>query len=310
MNFRYSFILVMTLIVSVLFAGCIKDDYADCAQGIRVSFYSQSPCQAERSYPEQIKDLTLFVFDKNEVLVAYKQLSTVELKKDFSQVIETESGMYSVLTWAGLTPELYEIADPQVGVTQKKTLLLRLRRAAQIASSIADIRLYFGGSALTYVPDAGEEGTVYEDVSVNMQEVTNRLEISVEGLPNVQDYEVAIESNNGAMNVNGTIATDELITHTSQATDESGVLHAHFTLLKLVTGYTNTLVIRDKLHGTELYRASLLGTLLLKNPAVNLDCDHDFTIKFTTKDQCSCGTYTIMEVWVNNWLVHSYETEM
>lgn len=310
MNFRYSFILVMTLIVLFLFWGCIKDDYADCTQGIRVSFYSQNPCQAERSYPEQIKDLTLFVFDKNEVLVSYKQVNAVELQKDFSQLIETESGMYSVLAWAGLAPDLYEMVGPQVGTTQKQTLLFRLKRASEIASSITDTRLYFGESTLAYVPNAGEKGTIYEDVSVNMQEVTNQLEVSIEGLPNVQDYEVVIESNNGAMNINGTIATDELITHTSESTDESGVLHARFTLLKLATGYTHTIVVRDKSHGTELYRGSLLGTLLLKNPSVNLDCDHDFTIKFTTKDQCSCGTYTIMEVWVNNWLVHSYETEM
>lgn len=311
MNFRNNFIFILSLVVFViLFGGCIKDDYADCSQGIRVTFYSRTPCQAEATYPEQIKDISLFVFDKDEVLVSYKQLNVAKLQSNFSQVIETESGMHSVVAWAGLTPELYDIVNPEIGVTQKQTLLFRLKRIAQIGLSIDNTRVYCGESAFVYVADAEDEGSVYQDVSVNMQEVTNRLDVTVEGLPNVQDYEVTIESNNGAMNVDGSLAKDDLITHTSMLTDESGVLRARFTLLKLAVGYNHTIVIRDKLHDKELYRASLLGTLLLKNPSVNLDCDHDFLIQFTTKDQCDCGTYTIMEIWVNNWLVHSYETEM
>jgi hypothetical protein len=70
------------------------------------------------------------------------------------------------------------------------------------------------------------------------------------------------------------------------------------------------LVVFHKASGKELYRGDLLGTLLLKNPNVNLACDHDFVVRFTTEDKCDCGTYTIMEIWVNNWLVHSYEAAL
>jgi hypothetical protein len=80
--------------------------------------------------------------------------------------------------------------------------------------------------------------------------------------------------------------------------------------MSLTTGFDNTLVVRHRGSGAELYRGDLLGTLLLKNPGVNLACDHDFTIRFTTADRCDCGTYTVMEIWVNRWLVHSYETDL
>lgn len=310
MNLRNSLIIIISVIVLAFLSGCIKDNYDDCVQGIDISFYSQTPCQSETSYPETIKDLSIFVFDENDVLESYKHINDVKLQKDFLQTIETESGMHSVLAWSGLDSEYYDIIEPQIGVTKKQALLFRLKRVAQVASAIDSSMVYFGESNSVYVPKADKTGTVYEKTSVNMQEVTNRILVSIEGLPNVEDYEVKIESDNGSMNVNGTIAGDEIIDHVAEATDVSGVLNAHFTLLKLATGYNNTIVVKNKLDGRELYRGSLLGTLLLKNPSVNLDCDHDFVIRFTTKDQCKCGTYTIMEIWVNNWLVHSYETEM
>jgi len=81
-------------------------------------------------------------------------------------------------------------------------------------------------------------------------------------------------------------------------------------MLKLETGQENTLVIKSKEGETELFRGSLLGTLLLKNPEVNLACDHDFVIDFTAEDQCDCGEYIILEIRVNNWLVHSYQTNV
>lgn len=311
MNLRNRLIIIISVIVLATLSGCIKDDYDECVQGIKVTFYSKTPCQTELSYPKQIKDIALFVFDKNDILVSYKYSSGVRLEKDFLETIDTESGIHSVVAWSGLSSDYYDIVEPQVGVTKKQSLLFRLKRAAQSALTMENSVVYFGESATISVPKAQEVGTVYESTSINMQEMTNRITISVEGLPNVTDYEVAIEADNEAINVDGTAAIDDdILEHLSEVTDNSGVLEAHFTLLKLTTGYNKTLVIRNKLDGTELYRGNLLGTLLLKNPGINLDCDHDFTIKFTTKDQCDCGTYTIMEIWVNNWLVHSYETEM
>ncbi|MFC4677192.1 FimB/Mfa2 family fimbrial subunit, partial [Dysgonomonas termitidis] len=96
----------------------------------------------------------------------------------------------------------------------------------------------------------------------------------------------------------------------SQAAFTGSLLEARLTILKLATGCNTSLVIRNRADNSELYRGDLLGTLLLKNPEVNLACDHDFTIRFTAKDQCRCGTYMITEIWVNNWLVHSYTTDL
>ena len=196
-----------------------------------------------------------------------------------------------------------------MGKTTKEDWLFRLKRSQHIAVLMEDVQVYTGESRAVYL-DGGTSG-ISEHTSVNLQEITNRLTISVEGLDrNKEEYEVYIESGNGSMKVSGSLADDETVRYNPVTSSDNERINEKFYLLKLETGHNNTIVIRNKISGKELYRGSLLGTLLLKNPEVDLNCDHDFTIKFTAQDQCECGTYTIKEIWVNNWLVHSYDAEM
>lgn len=308
MELRYKIILVFVALLSL--SGCIDEDLESCQQGIDVFLYSKSMCQQNVSYPDQIKNITLCVFDKNGMLVSYRQKDDVTLNEDYTERIDVESGLYTVIVWSGINDSSLDVTKLQDGETRKGDLLFRLKREQGLASSIDGKSLYYGESRAVYVEN-GKSDALYEQVSVNMLEVTNRLTVTVEGLNgNLDDYEINIESDNGSMNVDGSIAEDEVIKYDFIQSVSDGILESQFTLLKLETGNNNTLVIRDKVTGEELYRESLLGTLLLKNPYVNLNCDHDFTINFTAKDQCNCGTYMITEIWVNSWLVHSYNTDI
>ena len=310
MSIRHKIVLLAGVITLSILTGCIKDDYDDCTQGINVRFYSKTSCQIDTVYPEQISNITLCVFDKNDRLVSLRRSNDVKIQKDYSQKVEVNEGLYTVVAWAGLDDSHFDINQIQTGATQKSDLLFRLKRVLQQASTIDGKRIYYGEGPAVYVPQASGSETLFENTSVNMLEITNRITITVEGLTRAEDYLVEIESDNGAMNIDGSIASDEVLEYEGEHLVRDGIMDARFTVLKLETGHVNTIVVKSKINGEELYRGSLLGTLLLKNPDVNLDCDHDFTIRFTAKDQCDCGTYMITEIWVNNWLVHSYDTEM
>lgn len=293
------------------FSGCIKEDYdCDYFQKLIVSVYSKSLCETDTVYPAEVKDLTLCVFDENDILVAYAHKGDVTLGKGYSEEITiADKGLYTVMAWAGINVPYFETQQLQLGKTTKSDLLFRLQRSKSVAALIKEGRVYSGESRAVYMD--GGTSAVTETTSVNLQEITNRLTISVEGLKgNVEDHEVYVESDNGSMVMDGSIAGDEVVRHNPVALSYSSQLNAEFSLLKLETGHNNTIVVRNKVSGKELYRGSLLGTLLLKNPEVDLNCDHDFAIRFTTQDQCECGNYVITEIWVNNWLVHSYDTEM
>ncbi|GHT88961.1 hypothetical protein FACS189474_5120 [Bacteroidia bacterium] len=293
-----------------LLLGCnVYEDTKNCTQGIYVHFYSKTACSADTVYP-QVEDLKLYVFDSNGILVSYGEDNNVSMQRDYSRTVDASGGLFTVIAWTGLNNGAFDWKAPEEKVTTKNDLLFRLQRATQQAASLDGKRVYYGESPTVFLPDPAEYGSIFESAKINLQEITNRFTVSVEGLPQAEDYEVVIESANGSMNIDGSIAGDEVIRYPSQPAVKEGILEAKFTVLKLATGYNGTLIVKDKRDNRELYRGDLLGTLLLKNPEVNLACDHDFTIRFTTKDQCDCGTYMIAQIWVNNWLVHSYATEL
>ncbi|WP_291585568.1 FimB/Mfa2 family fimbrial subunit [Bacteroides sp.] len=304
------------LSISIIFclfvlSGCIKDDdECDYSQKLIVSLYSKSLCETDTVYPAGVKDIILCVFDKNDVLVTYVHKEGVILKKGYTEEVSVSGkGIHTVVVWSGINTQYFEINQLQLGKTTKEDWLFRLKRSQHIAVLMEDVQVYTGESRAVYL-DGGTSG-ISEHTSVNLQEITNRLTISVEGLDrNKEEYEVYIESGNGSMKVSGSLADDETVRYNPVTSSDSERINEKFYLLKLETGHNNTIVIRNKISGKELYRGSLLGTLLLKNPEVDLNCDHDFIIKFTAQDQCECGTYTIKEIWVNNWLVHSYDAEM
>lgn len=290
-------------------SGCVYDNTDDCPQGIDVRLYSKTPCHTDTVYPH-LSGLKLCVFDRNDKLVLYQAAGDAGLAEHFRKRLEVENGLYSVVAWSGLDTQAFDLSFLKEKITAKNDLLFHIQRVAGQAASIDGRSVYYGESPVVFLPDPAEYGSVFESVAVNMQEITNRMAISIEGLPQADDYEVFIESANGSMRIDGSIAPDEIIRYGSAPVFSGGILEAEFTILKLATGYNNTLVVRDKRLDRDLYRGDLLGTLLLKNPEVNLACDHDFTIRFTAKDQCQCGTFMIMEIWVNNWLVHSYTTDL
>ncbi|MCD8073047.1 MAG: FimB/Mfa2 family fimbrial subunit [Alistipes sp.] len=301
----------------ILWGGCVNqshtsDGCGDQVQGLEVSFFSRSRCQLESYYPEEIENILLFIFDGEGILAYYRNLEEVELDGDYSVILDTDPGLYTVLGWAGIDPAYFETTNPVVGTTTKDDLLFSVHRTGDTAVDLSGASVFFGQGNAVYVEAAGPGGEArYSKVSVNLLEVTNRIGISVEGLPTrAEDYRITIESDNGSMTYQGEIAGDDLLTYQSPLSYGEGYVEGSFTLLKLETGHQYYIVVRNIVSGTELYHGSLLGALILKNPQVDLQCDHDFTIRFTGEDQCDCGTYTITEIWVNNWLVHSYETDL
>ncbi len=120
---------------------------------------------------------------------------------------------------------------------------------------------------------------------------------------------VDIKIRNGHYSVNGeVILNSDVMNYPAEYTYIDSTLTAKFNTLKLETGHDDRLTIKGvgEAGGEVLYNEDLLGTLLLQNPNVNLRCDHDFIIRFKVKEHID--TYVVTEVWVNDWLIHSYQT--
>ncbi len=310
MNVHWRSILLAGILISCFLPGCIKEDTGKCGTGgIRVHLYTKTPCLPDTIYPAEIKNVVYTVFDHNNILVTHKTVNNVDLNRDYTEAFEVGSGLYTVIAWAGLNDENI-ISEPlQDGITHKDDLMFRVERENKLCKPLDDDFIFYGESPAVYVPANTEPETVLQTTGINMQEITNRVTISIGGLSRNDIYEITIESDNGSMNIDGTISEDEIIEYEARYVSGLNTVRAAFTMLKLETGYHNMLVITDRTQGVELYRGNLLGTLLLKNPDVNLACDHSFNINFDFEDECNCGTYIIAEIRVNDWVVHSYPKE-
>ncbi len=310
MKKQKTYFLIAFVLLNIV--GCVYDELDDCLQGINVHFFSKSPCDANPVYPS-LSGLQLFVFDEDGNLVATRDAGNEEITSHYSKTLKVRNGLFTVVAWGGLNTDAVDVQKKkEFAATRKDALFHLIQNASGEIPSPETTRIYFGESQPISLPDPAEYGSIFKQAEVNVQEVTNRLTVQIEGLPASDEFEVLIESENSGMNLDGSVNRGSLVKYlsTTPAFDVDGILQANLTTLQMLSGYKTALVIKNKTLGTELYRGDLLGTLLLKNPEVDLACDHDFTIRFTAADKCDCGMYVVMEIWVNNWLVHSYDADL
>lgn len=306
MNLRWYSFLSVCMIISTLLSGCIHEELEDCPQGINVRFYNKNECNTDTVYPESIQDINLYLFDKNGILVSKQYAGNVHLQPDYYRTIDARNGTFTIVAWSGLNSEFLDIHTPVEGITTKSDLLFQLKRSADLhAASIGSHTIFYGESPEVYLPDPAKFGTIYENTSINMEEITNRIEVTVEGVADPNAYEVIIESDNGTLNINGSEGEDDPIDYTEpEVVLRERALDAHFTMLKLEEDDKHLLIIKNKENGEIVYEDDLLNAIILRSTEINFSCDHDFHIRLTT--DIVNGTYVIMEIWVNDWLVHSY----
>ena len=292
--------------------GCdavIFDEMLDCPQGVYLKFYSKTPCDTDTIYPADISNLNVFVFDENDRFVADYTEENVTLSSGYEMLIPIyPHGKYSFVAWANVDNH-YEMKNLQQGTTTKENLLLQLKQSAGMAVDLKGETLYAGTSDHVFLPDPESVlGAFYEHTSIRLTQYVNRIDVIVEGFAVPQDYKVEITMRNGDYAVNGDILLNgDAMQYPPEYSYGDSTLTAKFNTLKLETGYDDWLTLKGK-EDEVLYHEDLLGTLLLQNPDVNLSCDHDFVIRFKVKE--NDDTYVVTEVWVNDWLIHSYDTEI
>ena len=292
--------------------GCdalIYEDMLDCPQGVYLKFYTKTPCDTDTIYPADISNLNVFVFDENDRFVADYTEENVTLSSGYEMLIPIyPHGKYSFVAWANVDNH-YEMKNLQQGTTTKENLLLQLKQSAGMAVDLKGETLYAGTSDHVFLPDPESVlGAFYEHTSIRLTQYVNRIDVIVEGFAVPQDYKVEITMRNGDYAVNGDILLNgDAMQYPPEYSYGDSTLTAKFNTLKLETGYDDWLTLKGK-EDEVLYHEDLLGTLLLQNPDVNLSCDHDFVIRFKVKE--NDDTYVVTEVWVNDWLIHSYDTEI
>lgn len=313
-------LLIALFALGTIFWGCdsmIYEDLSECPQGVYVKFYSITPCASDSAFIGQVSDLHLFAFNDKDVLVSFTQQKNVSLDKDYVVLMPVSNGYFYFIGWAGVnenfTPGIFT-----AGVTTKKDVMLTLNSQNNRAAALGTTKVWQGVSPVVFLQDPVVVGTEYKRTAVNLQEVTNRVNIEIELHESVlkdtapRDFEVEIVSANGTVNIDGSMPLNsQTLTYPVTVTYTGNSLKAPYSLMDLKTGYGNLITVTNKKNGETVWRGDLIGSILLKNPNVNLECKNDFDVKFVIKDKClDCATYVCWEILVDDWVVHSYQVEL
>ncbi len=317
--------LIRLFALGTIFWGCdslIFDDLADCPQGVYVKFYSMTPCELDSTFIGDVSSLTLFAFDENDKLVTFVTQQNVSLNREFEVLMPVQDGNFSFIAWAGVNDRFTQGTFTN-GVTTKKEVMLTLKSASGIAEQLDGTIVWQGESPVVFLPDPIEFGSLYKNTAINLQEVTNRVEVTVEfDKATMKDYDtnelhVDVSSANGVLLIDGTmpLKTPTLAYPSQEPIRDEDFATWNYTMLDLATGYDNNLHIYYTGNGEveTVFNGDLIAMILLaaNEGGVNLECDNDFNINVVIKDYCvECWTHFSCSIYVNDWLVHSYSTEL
>ena len=325
MNLRNK-ILITLFALGTIFWGCdslIYDDLTDCPQGVYVKFYSMTPCESDSTFIASVPSLTVFAFDENDRLVTSVTQQNITLSRDYEVLMPVSDGNFTFVAWAGVNDK-FTVSSFTNGTTTKKDVMLKLNAVSGVAANLSGTHVWQGESSVVFLPDPAVYASFYEHTAVNLREVTKRVELIVEfDKATMKDYDLEaihakVSSANGTLRIDGTMPLNEsaLVYPAANSSFGDNIATWHYNLLDLKTGYNNNLHIyytgNDE-EGETVFNGDLIAMILLaaQNGRANLDCDNDFTIKVVIKDYCvECWTHFSCSIYVNDWLVHSYSTNL
>lgn len=291
---------------------CVYEDLSDCPQGVDFGFYVQSPCATEPSYPSEIRQARLFAFDEQGRLVREIPVPELKLSKDF--LLRTDYyrvGKSDFIVWAGSDLSLLDFGSFTPGTTTKEQMIVSLKRQAEsFAGLIPPIYIGRPDKGPLTQEDRSALGTFYDRVDIRLDQITNRLRITLAGLDPEHKYSVRVEDDNSKYHIDGTFAPDSRFSYLPEdlAMKERTVT-ATIDVMRLATGRNAYFVVTDTTDGKELMRVNLVEELLLSDKGdankrpYSLKCDHLFDIQIDFDLDLVTETYVAVTAIINKWNV-------
>ena len=289
---------------------CVYEDLSDCPQGVDFGFYVQSPCAEEPSYPSEIRQARLFAFDEQGRLVREIPVPELKLSKDF--LLRTDYyrvGKSDFVAWAGGDLSLLDFGSFTPGTTTKEQMIVALKRQAEsFAGLIPPIYVGRPDKGTLTQEDRSALGTFYDRVDIHLEQITNRLRITLTGLDPEHKYSVRVEDSNSKYHIDGTFAPDTRFSYLPEDLAMEGrTVTATIDVMRLATGRGALLIVTDETDGREIMRKNLVEDLLLaRTPDAaarpySLECDHLFDIRIDFDLDLDKDTYVAVRATINKW---------
>ena len=336
-----------TLGLGFLLSGCesmFHDDLDNCPQAVYVKLYNTT-CKADSIGLNTQSNVHLLAFDEDNKLAASAELKDIDLGNKQKGVTEVrlpiksdtpdQGRVYNIYAWTGVNGKFS--AEAKIG-DKKDQVFASLRSGAESQyMNLGSDRVYFGQAGRSVVlKNPAKNGSQEDHIAVPVGELTYRLNVSVvldksmlgrKNPPSIREFGLQINSGNGTYNYDGTHAINSAINGyqpNGPVVYNDTALVAKYTVMDLQTGLGSQVRISHSKNGQtrdvempidiqhDLIAAILAYASKPENKfSFNLNCEHDIDLKFLIKDKCDgCGQYMCTGVFINDWLVHTFDTEL
>ncbi len=316
---RSLFFIGSILLLNFIIIGCkglLFDDLSDCPQGVFLKIYSQAKsCEKEVVYRD-FKKVSVFVFDEAGTFVdlhSFDSYNGKEQKEIFVPI--KKDGKYELLVWTNLDSPLI-LKELKKGLTKKKDLFLSLAKSENTKDLLGK-EIFATPLGESIHIEVGARVVRLIHTSINVCEITNRINIRVTGLDDPSRYEALLYLDNANYNFLTEIQsekpreyrTDQKIVPNEKFPNEKDIF-TQITTLKIDGLKEGDLILRGADKKEVVFKENLIQEIkkALKKENLNFACqnDYDLVIKM---DKGPKGYYAV-SVWVNGWLVHSYDIEL
>ena len=145
-------------------------------------------------------------------------------------------------------------------------MMLTLKSQNSRAVALGDHKIWQGVSRWCSSRTRQRWGTQFKYTTVNLQEVTNRINVEVElhesvlGDTDPRDYVIEISSANGTMNIDGTMPLNkEVLNYPTTIAYSDNSLTASYSLMDLKTGYNNPISVKNVVTDEVIWQGDLAG---------------------------------------------------
>ena len=325
-------VMLATLLFALSTSSC-KDGFifegeGDCGTYYNIEFKYDYNMKYADAFANEVKSVSLFVFDKNDILVESVTIADEERLKaaDFAIPLELESGEYELVAWAGLNNETSFdlLADTVVGKTKREELQVALKTTndKRVAADLEP--LYHGAMTLNY---SAEPGTYTETMSLVKD--TNVVRILLQQMSDgivADKFRYEITADNGLLDWNNDVVANGVLTYEpwSVATgtadvapdygtnatrvDQVSVAIAEFTINRMIDGESPILTIYNIEENEPVLSIPVADYALLVKGYYNsnmsnqeyLDRQDEYNMTFFLDED---GDWLSASIIVNSWRV-------
>ena len=310
-------ILLPLLVLSLISCDKFVYDRGECPTILVFTPYMQTPCMSDSAYIGKAAELHLVISDPTSgEIIAYKHLESVDLtaaSRIEIPVPNKDGETYRYTIWVGATPQHYTMSDLAPASGNKHPdchLALQLTEQDRHEALLLE-PLYFATDTIVCpMPRGGVSTRV--PVAPNLTRYSNDFDISLTELPRnvIYPLHMEIEDNNAAYDFMGQLTNPtKHVIYQAPLPNEGTTRSTRLSTLRLDDPKTLpqlSLVRSDT--GAKIFTYDL-KKLLAKKPDYRPECQFEYDVEIRLKTLPD-NTHYAVDIFVDGWMVHSYEIEL